>query len=199
MPLAKNEFVFNAIHLRDVKKWLSKKPSKLVLHNDMQAGIKKRVLFSNEKILIPRFVLDFQATYSDKNEYILDNIYLIQVNKDSISLKYLLAILNSQLMNFYYRYRYSQTHIGGGYFAINGKQLENLPIKLINKEKQKEIISIVDEILAIKNRLNLLEESNTDEKKRLEAKIEQYEAQINDQIFKIYGLSETETITVKNN
>lgn len=194
---AKNEFVFNAIHLRDVKKWLSKRPSKVVLHNDKLAGIKKRVLFNNEKILIPRFVLDFQATYSDKTEYILDNIYIIHINKDGILLKYLLAILNSRLMNFYYRYRYSQTHIGGGYFAINGKQLENLPIKVIDKAKQKEIISIVDEILAIKSRLNLLEESNTDEKKRLEAKIDQYEAQINDQIFKIYGLSKAEISIIK--
>lgn len=193
----KNEFVFNAIHLRDVKKWLSKKPSKVILHSDKRAGIKKRILFSKDKILIPRFVLDFQATYSNKNEYILDNIYIIQVNDDSILLKYLLAILNSQLMNFYYKYRYSQTHIGGGYFAINGKQLENLPIKLTDKGKQKEIIAIVDEILKIKDRLNILEESNTDEKKRLEEKVDQYEKQINDQIFKIYGLSETEINIIK--
>ncbi len=194
---AKNEFVFNAIHLRDVKKWLPKKPSKIVLHNDKRAGIKKRILFSNDKILIPRFVLDFQATYSNKNEYILDNIYIIQVNKDSILLKYLLAVLNSKLMNFYYRYRYSQTHISGGYFAINGKQLENLPIRLVSKEKQREIISIVDEILVIKDRLNLLGESNTDEKKRLGAKVDQYETQINDQIFKIYSISEAEISIIK--
>ena len=101
-------------------------------------------------------------------------------------------------MKFYYRYRYSQTHIGGGYFAINGKQLENLPIKRIDETRQKEIVGIVDEILAIKSRLNLLEENNTDEKKRLEAKIVQYEAQINDQIFKIYGLSEAEISVIKD-
>ncbi|MGC8621988.1 MAG: Eco57I restriction-modification methylase domain-containing protein [Caldisphaera sp.] len=195
---SKNEYLFNAIHLRDIKKWVSEKPSKIVLHNDEIAGMKKRILFGNEKILIPRFVLDFQAAYSGKNEYILDNIYIIQITTKNILLKYLLAVLNSQIMNFYYKYRYSQTHIGGGYFAINGKQLGNLPIKLINTEKQQDIISMVDRILEIKNQLHLLKENNTDEKKRLDAKVIRYEQQINDKIFKIYDLSDAEITIIKD-
>jgi predicted type IV restriction endonuclease len=191
---SKDDFVFKAIHLRDVKKWLSAKPSRLIVHNDKKAGSQKRILFNNNKILIPRFFLDFQATYSDKTEYILDNIYIIQINKEGISLKYVLAILNSELMNFYYRYRYSQTHIGGGYYAINGKQLDNLPIKIIEQSRQKPIVDLVDRVLEIKEKLNLLEKINTDEKRRLDDKLNELQNQINKEVYLIYGFKEQSEI-----
>ena len=67
--------------------------------------------------------------------------------------KYLLALLNSKLMNFYYISKFASAHISGGYISINGVHLDNLPIKVPETPEEKElankIINKVNEILEL--------------------------------------------------
>jgi hypothetical protein len=139
---------YPAVHLRDINRWQSSPSSTYAIHDDDVAGAEKRKLFQEEKILIPRFVLSFQATY-DKGNYILDNIYILNPIESPIQLKYTLIILNSNAMGYYYLKKYSQTHVGGGYFAINGEQLSKLPIPEIPPSEQKPFIEKADKMLKL--------------------------------------------------
>jgi len=67
--------------------------------------------------------------------------------------KYILALLNSKLMNFYYLSKFATAHVSGGYISINGVHLNKLPIKLPETTEEKkianEIIKNVNEILEL--------------------------------------------------
>ncbi len=139
-------YCFKAIHLRNVKPWLSSSPNYFAIHDDLKAGSEKRLLFEKEKLLIPRFVLKLQAAY-DNNSYILDNIYIISMNTDNYFTKFILVLFNSSLLNYFYQQRFSQTHISGGYFAINGSQLKEIPIPIISLEAQQPFITLADTML----------------------------------------------------
>ena len=74
--------------------------------------------------------------------------------------------------------------------------LSQLPVKIIPKERQKEIIGWVDEILRVKRRELALRDKETDEKAELKEKFDTLEAGLNNLIFKVYGLTEAEKKTI---
>ncbi|MBU5425701.1 N-6 DNA methylase [Tissierella pigra] len=74
----------------------------------------------------------------EEGYYVLNNLnYVISENKD-YDLIYLLGILNSNLLNYYYATKYTDVNIKEEY-------IRNLPIKKVNS-KSEEIIQVVDKI-----------------------------------------------------
>jgi type I restriction-modification system DNA methylase subunit len=191
-----NEYVFNAIKLKDFQKWEVLNPSENILHNDTKAGSSKRIIFEKEKIIIPRFVLKFQVAF-DKDNYILDNIYVAYKGVSRYNLKYLLGILNSSLINFYYVKVYSQNHIGGGYFAVNGLQLKDLPIRTIDFDnpddvaKHDKMVQLVESMLELNKRVHA-DGISTQEKKITQKQIEITDKQIDQLVYELYDLTEEE-------
>ena len=78
---------------------------------------------------------------------------------------------------------YNSTKISGNYFDLRGTQIVNIPIKIISKQKQKPIIKIADKIIKQK-------EKNTD--------TSDLEKQINNEVYKLYGLTQNEIKTIEN-
>jgi len=74
--------------------------------------------------------------------------------------KYVLALLNSKLMNFYYLSKFATAHVSGGYISINGVHLDKLPIKLPETPDENklanQLIKKVDEILEL-NKLGIVD------------------------------------------
>lgn len=113
---------------------------------------------NKEKIFTPlyskgnKFGLDNGGKSGDY--YILTDAFVL-VKKREINLKYLLAVLNSSLMNFY------NSKFGklkrDGYYEYSRNTLCRFPIKEIEtKADQKielEIISLVDKVIALKDEL----------------------------------------------
>ncbi|MES2565517.1 MAG: TaqI-like C-terminal specificity domain-containing protein [Bacteroidota bacterium] len=100
--------------------------------------------------------------------YPLNNFSFI-VSEKNHSLKYLLGIINSKLMNWYF----SNTYID---YNIKPKYIEQLPIKIDNKYLS-SIEKIIEQILEV--------ESNSKKFEELENKIDQL-------VYKIYDLTEEE-------
>lgn len=165
-----------ALHQKDVKKWYTLEPTNFIkaIDNSTRSKLNK---FSMEKILIPRFVLEFGCSF-DVNRIILDNIYIAILKNEKNNIRNILGILNSQLINFYYKKVFAQTHIGGGYFAINGEQLKNLPIHK-NVFIQSQITAIVEKIIDKK-------------KENPEADTTAEEKEIDRLVYELYGLTEEE-------
>jgi hypothetical protein len=156
--------------------------------SNLQDGI-----ITNEKVLLPRTILKIKAAYDGGNHFIMDRIYYLIVKENNkISLKFLVAILNSKLIDFYYKTNFSTTHVGGGYLDLRGVQIEQLPIKIAEKLDQEYIIRLVDEILVLKKRLYEIEEKKTDENIRLKESLKKLQEEVDKSIFKIYGLTENE-------
>jgi len=87
------------------------------------------------KVMIRDIGLKFNA-YMDSGKYFcLKTIYFIYGNNIE-QLRYLTCILNSNLMNFYFKERFSSMHISGGYLRFRKQFIEKLPIVQVNDVSQ---------------------------------------------------------------
>jgi len=90
--------------------------------------------------------------YDDTKNYLgLTNTTAIFNTNKNISLKYILALLNSKLLN--YRYKTIGKQTGGGVFEYVPNAVEKLPIPIIPITDQLIFIKIVDKILSFKSEL----------------------------------------------
>lgn len=97
---------------------------------------------------------------------------------NSKNLKFLLGILNSKLPLFYIKEKYRGSSYNQG-INFNKDMINNLPMPKINDDIKTKIVSAVDSILNAKKRKAAVDTSTL-------------EKQIDDIVFKIYGLTKEE-------
>lgn len=73
---------------------------------------------------------------------------------------------------------------------MRGTQITKLPIKIT--EQQQEIVQLVDKMLSLNKRLNEIKDKTTDEKARLEKEIQKLDDEIDQEVYKIYGITKEE-------
>lgn len=91
------------------------------------------------------------ATYDDRQYYNRHNFSDIIASDERLDLKYILALFNSSLLNYWYSRRFDNVHINPAYFR-------QLPIFPANAETQAGFVTHVDQILAKNAELNGLRE-----------------------------------------
>ncbi len=116
-------------------------------------------------------------TYDDQNHYLLNSAYLITGE----NLKYLLGILNSKLLDFYFFQISPQ--IAGGRRRYTKQYVEQLPIIEPTSAQSTPIIDLVEKILSAK-------------KEDPTASTEAWEQEIDVLVYKLYGLSYEEVLVV---
>ena len=162
--------------------------------------------FTLPRILIRQIVsgnpLRIYAGYTESELYNTQSIFNI-ISKDSniIHLKYLLALLNSNLINFYHSHKYLD--LSKNLFQkILIQNCKKLPIKLIddqNKDefqRQTEIIKLVNQLLLLNEELQVV--SLDSERQQITYKIDYCENKINQIVYQLYGLTEEEIEIVEN-
>jgi len=112
------------------------------------------------------------------------------IKTERINLKYLVSLLNSSLFSFWLWNRGKKL---GDMFYIDKEPLLGLPIFKTSEQVQKPFIEVVDKILAITKSSNYLQ--NPDK----QAKVKEYEKQIDQMVYKLYGLTPEEIKIVENN
>lgn len=133
---------------------------------------RKKTNFQKMRIIVPEI--------SQNNNFMISNefygntkTYHIILKEDDLdSYKFVLALLNSELIQFYFQN--ISVPKAGGFFAYKTQFLQHLPIKTPDDLQKMEIITLVDEILNRNNNLNFLLK-----------KIDQI-------IYKLYGLNDTD-------
>jgi hypothetical protein len=132
---------------------------------------KYSLLFESEKVIVRRisgFKNRFIACYDNNQYYSNDNLmHLIKWNDEilkfqkpenkwqikidkNISIKYIVAVLNSKLCTYYFSNFLSTDTLQGSYSSIYPEDIRQIPIKNINVKKQENIVKIVDQILLAK-------------------------------------------------
>ncbi|MGN6165752.1 MAG: Eco57I restriction-modification methylase domain-containing protein [Flavisolibacter sp.] len=145
--------------------------------------------FEREKIMLPDIALRMQATFDDRKYYCVNTAYIIPTND-----KVLLAILNSNLIQFIYTKISSS--IRGGYLRFIRQYLQTLPIAKANGMQEKEIIQLVDAMLSLHK-----EKQQTTLPEKLESlqhRINHTDEKINQLVYQLYGLTEEEIKIVEN-
>jgi len=154
-------------------------------------------LFKGERLLVRRIVGEtLIAAYIDSDLVTGQLLQIVKPFESGIS-KYLLGILNSKLMAFYFRKKYNRQD--KTFPEIRIYELCSLPIKNINDSNRKiqtEISKFVDELLRLKE-----EEKNLKlqtKLSQLQSKIEVFENKINELVYQLYELTEDEVKIIVN-
>ncbi|MEG1333855.1 MAG: TaqI-like C-terminal specificity domain-containing protein [Bacteroides sp.] len=134
---------------------------------------KSKVIFEvNEKLLFRRVSSKLIFTYDDSQYFALNTIVVVTANNCSTSLKYLLAILNSKVIDYYYISKHKSTK--KVFSEIQARSVGELPIKLTGN--QQLFTDLVDEILEAK-------------KSDPTADTSALETEIDFMVYKLYGLT----------
>ena len=117
------------------------------------------------------------ALYLDEHLYSNRSLYSILITDSDYDTKYVLACLNSSLLQFYYQVKFkAETEL---FPKIRIAQAKLLPIPSATRQQQEEVISLVDLILSAK-------------KINPSADIREFEKQIDMIVYKLFDLSPEE-------
>lgn len=182
------------INLGDIR-YINKKFLKPKLQNiDNKITKGKWELFSNKKIVIGGMTKVIEACYDNIGYAVGVGVYCL--NEFKINEFFLLGILNSKIITYFFINEFEAKHLAGGYLAINVGQLEQLPIpKEYSKEQEDKMISLVNQMLESKQREK--EATSDREKEYLVDHIKSLDYQIDHLVYEMYGLSDEEIEVIK--
>lgn len=123
----------------------------------------------------PRFTIDTDGYYANNANFFIPT-----------SDKKLLGILNSKLG--WFLISNTCTQIRGGYQLI-WKYFGNVPIA---KADSPELEKLVEKMLSFNKHLNEIGDKKTDERYRIEEEIKKIDAEIDELVYKLYGITESE-------
>jgi hypothetical protein len=137
---------YNAYKSKDLPSpYINQRPNTLITYKDSQYSQERKMEFEDEMIILPRTVLKLRASLKPSGIHVLDRIYYIGRKEDDFSNKFLLAILNSKIMDEFYEFYFGATKVGGGYYDLNGSQIKNLPIP---KNPDNDIVRKVEDLVS---------------------------------------------------
>jgi len=158
-------------------------------------------LFESTKILSRDIVGEgnqkLLLTLDKSGVYPLDTAYIIvKLKPSSLTYEYLLGILNSKLINRIFSWQNTGIHVKASYF-------EELPIRAIDFKNPKEkkmhdyIVKHVNRILEQNEQYEKIKGKQTSKTERLKRQIEDTDREIDQLVYKLYGLTKEELAVVE--
>jgi len=145
--------------------------------------------FEKPKIIYGDISLQNRFTIDSEGYYPLKTCFIIPKAD-----KYLLALLNSKLFEFYMRQTFPI--LGdpekGGRILHGTTYMNKLPIKEVTEKEKKPLVELVDKMISLNNSLNEIGDKKTDERTRIEEEIKKTDAEIDELVYQIYGLTKEE-------
>lgn len=138
--------------------------------------------------------------YDDRNLYMTGGgsgpFYGIRPRDKKIDIRYLLGILNSQLLGWIIRQQ--STQLRGGYWKFSKQYIEQAPIVLpeTNKSVSNKLISLVDQILSIQKQFH--NSKTPHEEMHFTRQLDAAKQQIDVLVYELYGLSEADSAVIQS-
>jgi hypothetical protein len=162
-------------------------------------------MWEQPKLLVP-YMVTHLATYVDNT----DGFYFINVTTGgygitsadpTVSLSYLCGLLNSRLLDFYFKSVTTPFH--GGYFAANKQYIEQLPIRPINfsdpsdKARHDKMVELVGRMLEMNKQKHSgkLAPSQVD---RVDREIAATDTEIDNLVYTLYGITDEERTIIES-
>ncbi len=135
----------------------------------------------SEKIVVARMTLRLQAAIDFENRYVGKSTIIFDVDK-RLNKRYLLSILNSKVINFWYSNYFENTHLSGGYMRFDIPYLKKIPTLIATPAQQQPIIDLVDAVLLAK---------------RDGRPSDTFETQIDELVYELYGITAEERAVIE--
>jgi hypothetical protein len=176
--------------------WPGRKPGPYKWY-EIQDTINYHKEFAKPKIMLPDISIRGNFTLDQSNGYFAANTTYLIISDD----KYLLSVLNSSLMTFFYKHSFAAYR--GGYLRFFTQYLEQLPIRAIDfnnpaeKTIHDKLVSLVDRMLELHKKKNALPPSA--EREKIEREIAVTDERIDEIVYGLYGVTEEEIRIVEGN
>jgi len=148
-----------------------------------------------KKILVPDIAASASFAMDEKGEFAFTSGYGITLkDEENFSLKYILGLLNSKLLDFYLKK--ISTEMRGGFIRFFGQFIEKLPIRTIDLSNHTDIayhdkvVTLVEQLLIFHK--NLIQVKTEHERDLIERQIEVTKKIIDTLVYQLYGLTEKE-------
>lgn len=145
--------------------------------------------FEENKIIVMDIAKKLVCTFDEDNFYVKDALILKEKTKE-INLKYITALINSKLLNYYYGHKYKVLSVAKNAFL-------EIPIVVLPIRKQLVIIKLVDKMLNFNKQLQAIPE-NSEKWKSVKKEIEKIDKLIDQKVYELYGLNEEEIKVIEN-
>jgi len=152
---------------------------------------RRKKMYMEPKIVYAKLAKNCEAFLDSNGEYAALNTNFFYEASPEITLKYIVAYSNSKLFMFFYDQFFGSLRMAGGFYQFQSPQLRVMPCKMPNAIQRGKIEEFVDKILAITNSSDYLE--NSLKKKE----VKEYENQIDQMVYKLYGLTPEEIKVVE--
>jgi hypothetical protein len=151
------------------------------------------VRFETEKIIVARMGKALIATYDSGGLYVKDAMLLLSKDK-SHSLRYLLGLINSRLLNYFYQEFFVT-------IDVLKNALLSLPIRRINftdptdKARHDKMVQLVESMLALHKHKAVARTQA--EQEQIQRQIDATDRQIDTLVYELYGLTADEIAVVE--
>ena len=142
--------------------------------------------FEAEKIVIKREGAGMITACLDREKYYsIGSTFIVNKKDVEFGLAYLLGLLNSKLINWWYGRRYRTVTQ-----SINSYQ--KIPIHLASSSEQQPIVKLVEDMLDLNRKLVGMGAIQSSERHGVEEEIKRTDAQIDELVYRLYGIAEEE-------
>ena len=143
---------------------------------------RKDIFLTSEKLFCRRVSSDLVCSYDDTKLFALNTLIVLNLKEDSpYKIKFLLALINSKILNYIYKNKYKSTK--KVFSEIQARSLGKLPVP--KNAKQDGVIALVDQILDLK-------------KTNKTADVQALMSNIDELVMDLYMLSEGEKEIIRN-
>jgi hypothetical protein len=176
----------NQITCKEVK---ARKHSLYSLHRARE----EKIFLKKQKLLGVITEDEIVLGLDEKQTFVTDGLYAFGL-REFINVKYLMAILNSNL--FVFIYRLLSLESGRVLAQVKPIILDQLPIRTIDfsrpdeKKHHDKMVSLVDEMLELNKKISKIK--NPDEKTRIQRQIDSVDSQIDKLVYELYDLTPEE-------
>ncbi len=166
--------------------WPGRKPGSYKWY-EIQDSIDYYEEFAKPKIMLPDISVRGNFTLDQNGGYFAANTTYLIINDD----KYLLGILNSTVMTFFYKNSFAAYR--GGYLRFFTQYLEKLPIRTIDfnnpseKAVHDKLVSLVDRMLDLHKKKAVLPQSA--EREKIEREIAVTDEKIDEIVYGLYEVT----------
>ncbi len=171
-----------------------------ILYGPWLAAPRDPSIFSEPEVIVVRQTGDsIIATLVEHGFYARNNLHIILPRNKEYNLRFVLGILNSRLCDFVYSYINPER--GEALAEVKKKHVEQLPIRAINfsnptdKARHDRMVELVETILKLHKQLDAAK--TTHEKTAIQRQIDATDKQIDQLVYKLYGLTKDEIAVIK--
>ncbi len=160
------------------------KSSSYVSQDILEEFQKDGVFYTGPRMLIRETGSQLTVLYTDEDIYCNRSLYTCLLNSNQFEIKYLIGILSSSAIQFYYSQKFkADTEI---FPKIRIKQAKMLPIPIADKDMQQKVVNLVDNIIEMKKK-----DVNTD--------ISSVENQLNRLVCQLFNLTNADYLEISKN